>query len=81
MSWQPRNMASSAQPIVTQSVNYNPNSTTRPLSPYHHHVMRLTDHHVTGTKWQLKPNTGPYYLAVKVETQHFRETHMTCGRT
>ena len=81
MSWQPRNTTSCVQQKVTQSVNCYLNSMTRHVSPYQQHVRRLTDHHVAGTKRQLKPNTGPYYLAVKVETQPFRDTHMTYGRT
>ena len=81
MSWQPRNTASSAQPKVTRSVNCYPNLTTRPSSPHHQHVMRLTDHLVARTKRQLKPNTSPYYLAVKVETQQLGNIHMTYGRT
>ena len=43
--------------------------------------MRLTDHHVAGTKRQLKPNTSPYYLTVKAEIKQLRDIHMTCGRT
>ena len=43
--------------------------------------MRLTNHHVAGTKRQLKPNTIPHYLAVKTETQQLEDTHMTCGMT
>ena len=81
MSWQPRNTASNAQPKVTRSVNCYPNLTTRPSSPYHRHVMRLTDHHMAGTKRQLKPNTSPYYLAVKVEMQQLGDIHMTYGKT
>ena len=69
MSWQPRNTALSAQPKVIRSVNCYLNSTTRHLNPYHQRVTRLTDHHVAGTKQQLKPNTNPHYLVVKVETQ------------
>jgi hypothetical protein len=44
-------------------------------------MMRLTDHHVAGTKRQLKPNTSPYSLAAKAETQQPGAIHMTCGRT
>ena len=40
---------------------------TRRRSPYHHRAMRLTEHHVVGTKRQLKPNTSPPYLTVKAE--------------
>jgi hypothetical protein len=43
--------------------------------------MRLTDHHVAGTKRQPKPNTCPYYLAVKAKTLQLGNTHMTCGKT
>ena len=43
--------------------------------------MDPTDHHVAGTKRQLKPNTSPYYLAVKAVTQQLGDTHMTCGMT
>ena len=81
MSSQLRNTASSTQPKVTRSVNCYLNSTTRHLSPYHQRVKRLTDHHVAGTKRQLMPNTSPYYLAVKVETQQLGDIYMTCGRT
>ena len=81
MSWQLRNIDSSAQPKVTRSVNYYLNSMTRHLSPYHQRIMRLIDHHVAGTKWQLKPNIGPPYLAVKAETKLLKDTCITCGRT
>ena len=43
--------------------------------------MRLTDHHVAGTKRQLKPNTSSYYLTVKAEIKQLGDIHMTCGRT
>ena len=43
--------------------------------------MRLTDHHVAGTKRQLEPNTSPHYLAVKTEAQQLGDTHMTYGMT
>ena len=43
--------------------------------------MRLTDHHVAGTKRQVKPNTSPYYLTVKAEIKQLEDIHMTCGRT
>jgi hypothetical protein len=43
--------------------------------------MRLTDHHVAGTKRQLKPNTSPYSLTAKAETQQPGVMDMTCGRT
>jgi hypothetical protein len=43
--------------------------------------MRLTDHHVAGTKRQPKPNTCPYYLAVKAKTLQLGNKHMTCGET
>ena len=51
------------------------------FNPYHQHVTRLTDHHVAGTKRQLKPNTSPYYLALKKETQQLGEIRMTYGKT
>ena len=54
---------------------------TRRWSPSYQRIMRLTDHHVAGTKRQLKPNTSPHYLAVKTETQQLGDTHMTCGMT
>src|SRR3954471_1671079 len=81
MSWQPRNTASSAQPRVTQSVSCYLNPTTRRSSLYHQRVTRRTDHHVAVTRWQLKPNTSPHYLAVKVETQQLGDIRMTYGRT
>ena len=81
MSWQPRKTTSSAQPKVTRSANCYPNSMTRRWSPSYQRIMRLTDHHVAGTKRQLKPNTSPHYLVVKTETQQPRDTHMTCGMT
>ena len=34
-------------------------SMMRRWSPYHHHAMRLTDHHGVKTRRQLKPNTSP----------------------
>ena len=43
--------------------------------------MRLTDHHVAGTKRQLKPNTSPHYFPIKIETQQLGDTHMTCDMT
>ena len=43
--------------------------------------MRLTDHHMAGTKRQLEPNTSPHYLAIKTETQQLGDAHMTCGMT
>ena len=54
---------------------------TRRWSLYHQRVMRLIDHHVAGTKRQLKPNTSPYHLTVKLETQQLGDIHMTYGRT
>ena len=54
---------------------------TRPLSPYHQRIMRLVDHHVAGTKRQLKPNTSPYYLALKAEIKQLRDIHMTYVKT
>ena len=81
ISWQPRNTASSAQPKVTRNANCYPNSRTRRWSPYYQRVMRLTNHHVAGTKRQFKPNTSPHYLTVKTETQQLGDTHMTCGMT
>ena len=53
----------------------------RHWSPYHHRAMRLTDHHVVGTKRQLKPNTRPPHLAVKTEIKQLGVIHMTFGRT
>ena len=53
----------------------------RRWSPYHHRAMRLTDHHVVGTKRQLKPNTSPPHLTVKAEIKQLGDIHMTCGRT
>ena len=53
----------------------------RRWSPYHHRAMRLTDHHVVGTKRQLKPNTSPPYLTVKAEIKQLGVIHMTFGRT
>ena len=81
VSWQPRNTASSAQPKVTRSANCYPSSMMRCWSPYHHRTMRLTDHHVVGTKRKLKPNTSPPHLTVKAEIKRFGDIHMTCGRT
>ena len=79
MSWQPRNMASSAQPKVTRKLYLN--LMTRRWSPCHQRIMRLTNHHVAGIKWQLSPNTNPHYLAEKIEIQELGDTHMTCGMT
>ena len=45
-----------------------PQFVTRRWSLYRQRIMRLTDHHVAGTKRQPKPNTSPYYPAVKAET-------------
>ena len=42
---------------------------TRLWSPSYQCIMRLTDHHVDGTKRQLEPNTSPHCLAIKTETQ------------
>ena len=80
-SWQPRNTASSAQPKVTRSINCYPNSMMRHWSPSYQRVMRLTNHHVAGTKRQLKPNTSPHYLAVKTDIQQLGDAHMTYGMT
>ena len=77
----PRNTASSAQPKVTRSVNCYLSSMMRRWSPYRHHAMRLTDHHVVGTKRQLKPNTSPPHLTVKAETKQLGDIHMTCYKT
>ena len=49
-------------------------------SPYHHPAIRLTDHHVVGTKRQLKPNTGPPYLTVRAEIKQLGDIHTTFGR-
>ena len=54
---------------------------TRRWSPYHHRAMRLTDHHVAGTKRQLELNASPHYLSVKAEIKQLGDIHMTCGRT
>ena len=43
--------------------------------------MRLTNHHVVGIKRQLKPNTSPPHLIVKVEIKQLGVIHMTFGRT
>ena len=72
---------SSAQPRVTLSVSCYRNSMTRRWCPYHRCVTQPTDHHVVVTKRQVKPNTSPYYLAVKVETQHLGDIRMTYVRT
>ena len=80
MSYQPRNTASSAHPKVTRSASCYLSSTMRRWSPYHHLAMRLTDHHMVGTKRQPKPNTSPYHLAAKTETKLLRDTHMISGR-
>ena len=53
----------------------------RHRSPYHRRTMRLTDHHVVGTKWQLKPNTSPPHLTVKAEIKQLGVIHMTFDRT
>ena len=53
----------------------------RRWSPYHHRIMRMTDHHAVGTKRQLKPNTSPPHLTVKVEIKQLGVIHMTFGRT
>ena len=80
MSWQPKNTALSAQPKITRSTNCYLSSMMRHRSPYHHRAMRLTDHHVVGTKWQLKPNTSPPHLTVKAEIKQLGVIHMTFGR-
>ena len=80
MSWQPRNTASSAQPKVTRSVNYYLSSMMRRWSPHHHRAMRLTDHHVVGTRRQLKPNTSPLHLTVKAKIKQLGDIPMTSGR-
>ena len=54
---------------------------TRRRSRSYQRIMRLTDHHVAGTKRQLKPYTSPHYLPVKTETQQLGDTHMTRGMT
>ena len=64
----PRNTAWSVQQRVIRSIGYYHSLMTRRWSPYHHRAMRLTDHHVAGTKRQLKPNTSPHYLAVRTES-------------
>ena len=43
--------------------------------------MRLTDHHVAGTKRHLKPNTSQYYLAMQAEALQLGNTHMTYDKT
>ena len=54
---------------------------TRRSSPSYQRIMRLIDHHVAGTKRQLKPNTSLHYLAVKTKTEQLGDTHMTHGMT
>ena len=43
--------------------------------------MRLTDHHVVGTKRQLKPNTSPPHLTIKAEIKQPGVIHMTFDKT
>ena len=43
--------------------------------------MRLTDHHLAGTKRQLKPNTRPPHLAVKARIKQLGVVHTTFDRT
>ena len=81
MSWQPENMASSAQPKATRRANCYHSSMTRRWSPSYQVTMRLTDHHVAGTKRHLEPNTSPHYLAEQTEIQHLGDIHMTCEMT
>ena len=52
----------------------------RRWSPYHHHTMRLTDRHGAGTKSQLKPNTTPLHLTVRVEIKQLGDIPMTYGK-
>ena len=84
MSWQPRNTALSAQQKVTPSASCYRNSMMRPWSLYRQHVMPLTDltdHHVAGTEWQLKPNTSPHHLTVEAERQRLQGTLTTYDKT
>ena len=81
MSWQPKNMAYSAQPKATRSANCYHSSMTRRWSPSYQRIMRLTDHRMAGTKRQPKTNTSPHYLAAKTKTQQLGDTHMTFGMT
>ena len=81
MSWQPRNMASSAQPKATRSTNCYHSLTTRRWSPSYQGTIWLTDHRVAGTRRHLEPNTSPHYLAEETEIQQLGYTHMTCDMT
>ena len=43
--------------------------------------MRLTDHHMAGTKRQLKLNTSPPRLIAKAEVNQLTVIHMTFDMT
>ena len=77
MSWLPKNAALSAQPKVTQSADCYHSSMMSHRSTYHHRARWLTDHHVVGTKRQLKPNTSPPRLISKAEVNQLTVIHMT----
>ena len=49
----------------------------RRRNTYHHHAMRMTDHHVDGTKRQFKPNTSLPRLIAKSEVNQLTVIHMT----
>ena len=53
----------------------------RRWNPFYQCIMRLTDHHMVGTKRLLELNTSPHRLAVKTKTQQLGDTHMTCDMT
>ena len=42
--------------------------------------MRLTDHHVVGTKRQLRPNNRPPHHLAKIGTEQLGIIHTTFGR-
>ena len=60
--------------LLTQFDNEAPNT-------YHHRAMRLTDHHVDGTKRQLKPNTSPPRHIAKAEVNQLTVIHVTFDMT
>ena len=43
--------------------------------------MRLTDHHMVGTKRQLTPNINPPRLIAQVEVNYPMVTHMTSDKS
>ena len=83
-SWQPRNMASNAQPRATRSASCYHNLMTRPLSQYHQSInplTNLTDHHVDGIDRLLTPNASLRHPTVEAGRQRSRAIPMTYNRT